>query len=248
MNAGKSTALLQSNYNYYERGMETLLFLPKIDADSNDGKIHSRIGLTAEAHSVDSDFNFFNFGLKNRKNLIHSKLMSKIFSNKKVFLHLFEPNKYLIKNLSSKFSGHSINEVAISDFNSESDLYINSISSQSSLIEDNSFIGEEVEKIIVNTIRLDKYIVEKQIEKINLLKLDVEGYELNSLKSLGEYLNQENIEIIKVEIHFQKGDNFGSINEILNKNGFYLDGFTNTKYLKGEILFVDAYYSAKGLN
>ena len=61
MNAGKSTALLQSNYNYRERGMETLLFLPKIDADSNDGKIHSRIGLTAGAHSVDLDFNFFNF-------------------------------------------------------------------------------------------------------------------------------------------------------------------------------------------
>ena len=61
MNAGKSTALLQSNYNYHERGMETLLFLPKIDADNNDGKIHSRIGLTAEAYSVDSDFNFFNF-------------------------------------------------------------------------------------------------------------------------------------------------------------------------------------------
>ena len=61
MNAGKSTALLQSNYNYHERGMETLLFLPKIDADSNDGKIHSRIGLTADAHSVDLDFNFFNF-------------------------------------------------------------------------------------------------------------------------------------------------------------------------------------------
>lgn len=61
MNAGKSTALLQSNYNYHERGMETLLFLPKIDADSNDGKIHSRIGLTAKAHCVDSDFNFFNF-------------------------------------------------------------------------------------------------------------------------------------------------------------------------------------------
>ena len=61
MNAGKSTALLQSNYSYHERGMETLLFLPKIDADSNDGKIHSRIGLTAGAHSVDLNFNFFNF-------------------------------------------------------------------------------------------------------------------------------------------------------------------------------------------
>ena len=41
--------------------METLLFLPKIDADSNDGKIHSRIGLTADAHSVDVNFNFFSF-------------------------------------------------------------------------------------------------------------------------------------------------------------------------------------------
>ena len=61
MNAGKSTALLQSNYNYHERGMETLLFLPKIDADNNDGKVHSRIGLTADAHSIDGDFNFFNF-------------------------------------------------------------------------------------------------------------------------------------------------------------------------------------------
>jgi len=61
MNAGKSTALLQSNYNYHERGMETLLFLPKIDADNNDGKIHSRIGLTADAHSVDLNFDFFSF-------------------------------------------------------------------------------------------------------------------------------------------------------------------------------------------
>ena len=61
MNAGKSTALLQSNYNYQEKGMNTLLFLPKIDADSSDGKIHSRIGLVAEAESVDRDFNFFDF-------------------------------------------------------------------------------------------------------------------------------------------------------------------------------------------
>ena len=61
MNAGKSTALLQSNYNYQERGMKTLLFLPKIDADMNDGMIQSRIGLNAEAHSTDSTFNFFDF-------------------------------------------------------------------------------------------------------------------------------------------------------------------------------------------
>jgi len=69
MNAGKSTALLQSNYNYNERGMDTLLFLPKVDADANKNKIHSRIGLIADAISVDESFNFFEYvqNFKNKK-------------------------------------------------------------------------------------------------------------------------------------------------------------------------------------
>ena len=79
MNAGKSTALLQSNYNYLEKGMNTLLFLPKIDADSNDGKIHSRIGLVAEAESVDRDFNFFDFVLNEQINReIHCILIDEV--------------------------------------------------------------------------------------------------------------------------------------------------------------------------
>ena len=69
MNAGKSTALLQSNYNYNERGMDTLLFLPKVDADANKNKIHSRIGLIADAISVDTSFDFFEYvqSFKNEK-------------------------------------------------------------------------------------------------------------------------------------------------------------------------------------
>ena len=69
MNAGKSTALLQSNYNYNERGMDTLLFLPKVDADANKNKIHSRIGLIADAISVDTSFDFFEYvhNFKNEK-------------------------------------------------------------------------------------------------------------------------------------------------------------------------------------
>ena len=69
MNAGKSTALLQSNYNYNERGMDTLLFLPKVDADANKNKIHSRIGLIADAISVDMSFDFFEYvqNFKNKK-------------------------------------------------------------------------------------------------------------------------------------------------------------------------------------
>lgn len=55
MNAGKSTVLLQSAYNYNERGMDTLLFTPTIDQRYGAGKVSSRIGLHADAVSFTSD-------------------------------------------------------------------------------------------------------------------------------------------------------------------------------------------------
>ena len=61
MNAGKSTALLQSNHNYKESNLKTILFLPKDIAVKSNNKIVSRIGLEAEAISIDNDFNFFKY-------------------------------------------------------------------------------------------------------------------------------------------------------------------------------------------
>ncbi|KOY60876.1 thymidine kinase [Photorhabdus heterorhabditis] len=49
MNAGKSTSLLQSSYNYNERGMRTLIFTAEIDTRFGKGKVSSRIGLSAGA-------------------------------------------------------------------------------------------------------------------------------------------------------------------------------------------------------
>jgi thymidine kinase len=49
MNAGKSTTLLQSSFNYRERGMHTLLFTAAIDDRYGIGVIKSRIGLGADA-------------------------------------------------------------------------------------------------------------------------------------------------------------------------------------------------------
>lgn len=59
MNAGKSTTLLQSDYNYRERGMDTLLFTPNIDNRFAQGAITSRIGLQANAISFDDQFNLY---------------------------------------------------------------------------------------------------------------------------------------------------------------------------------------------
>ena len=57
MNAGKSTALLQADYNYRERGMRTCRLTARLDDRAGDGRIASRIGIAAAAETfgVDDD-------------------------------------------------------------------------------------------------------------------------------------------------------------------------------------------------
>ena len=55
MNAGKSTNLLQADFNYRERGMRTMLFTAAIDTRFAPGVITSRIGLSAPAAAFVAD-------------------------------------------------------------------------------------------------------------------------------------------------------------------------------------------------
>ncbi len=61
MNAGKSTTLLQSSYNYKERGMDTILFAPAFDDRFGDPAIYSRIGLKQQAVLFNKNFNIFEY-------------------------------------------------------------------------------------------------------------------------------------------------------------------------------------------
>lgn len=49
MNAGKSSTLLQADFNYRERGMQTMLWTAALDDRLSQGTIGSRIGLEAGA-------------------------------------------------------------------------------------------------------------------------------------------------------------------------------------------------------
>nr|WP_259779911.1 thymidine kinase [Aestuariispira ectoiniformans] len=57
MNAGKSKIMLQSSYNYRERGMNTMLFTASLDDRYGIGRVASRIGLEADAHIYRADDN-----------------------------------------------------------------------------------------------------------------------------------------------------------------------------------------------
>ena len=59
MNAGKSTALLQSSYNYQERGMRTVVYTAEIDDRFGAGKVSSRIGLSSPAKLFNQNSSLF---------------------------------------------------------------------------------------------------------------------------------------------------------------------------------------------
>ena len=66
MNAGKSTSLLQSNHNYLESNLDTMIFLPNETNKASNGQIISRIGLKAKAVIADKNFNFISYIKKNK--------------------------------------------------------------------------------------------------------------------------------------------------------------------------------------
>jgi len=59
MNAGKSTHLLQSSYNYQERGLSTAIYTAKIDDRFAKGKVASRLGIDADAYLFDDNSDMF---------------------------------------------------------------------------------------------------------------------------------------------------------------------------------------------
>lgn len=85
MNAGKSTILLQSNYNYQERGMDTVLYAPSIDDRYGIVKITSRIGLSADARIVEKDFDLF------------ADVAKQYANNKKIACILIDEAQFLTK-------------------------------------------------------------------------------------------------------------------------------------------------------
>lgn len=84
MNAGKSTILLQSSYNYRERGMHTLVLSPVVDNRFGIGKVCSRIGLETESTAFSPSENLF-------------RLIQKEHAQKTIHCVLIDESQFLTK-------------------------------------------------------------------------------------------------------------------------------------------------------
>ena len=132
-------------------------------------------------------------------------------------IHAFEPQKEIFDVLNLNFGKNKkifLNSEGVSDINSTKEMNLNSLTSTStfSTINKNSpwFKFKNIvlnkkdsfqKKIEIKTIRLDDYFKVKDINKIDLLKIDTEGHELKVLNGAKKIFENNKIKYLLIEIH-----------------------------------------------
>lgn len=81
----------------------------------------------------------------------------------------------------------------------------------------------------VNIVTLDTFCGEHNILSIDLLKLDVQGWESDVIEGAGDLLDKKKVRFIFAEAAFRRGDGdmtlFGFLDEKLAERGFLFSGF-----------------------
>ena len=171
-------------------------------------------------------------------------------------LHIFEPSKKCVDFLKSKYDRKNFNIInkAVSNSERASFFYENEILSQSSLHKNKNAYNKNYNnnnKYKINCITLDNYCKKFSKKfKIDLLKIDAEGEDLNILKGSEKLLKKKKIKTIKIELlnSINKKDgksNLIEICEFLNKRGYYLSTIVKTKFNKNKLLMMDTYFEKK---
>lgn len=162
------------------------------------------------------------------------------FNLKKILM--FEPQTNIFKFIKKKYFKDKyikIYNCALSDKEKKQTLYINKHDLTTSLTQINkknnylnlkaTLFGGTINDMIldeknIKTFRLDKMIKTNNIAKIDLLKIDTEGHELQVLKGTGSFLKSK-VNFILIEFHnsniFQNYDK-NKIHKYLTNNNFKL--------------------------
>lgn len=119
-------------------------------------------------------------------------------------IHCFEPSKDTFEQLKKNVRSDKVmlNNFGMSDTTTEATLFCNSDSGLASLFERQFDEGCNVKEIRSETIRLDtidNYCENKEIDHIDLLKLDIEGNEINALHGASNMLDLQKITAIQIE-------------------------------------------------
>jgi len=118
----------------------------------------------------------------------------------------FEPNKKLVDFCNHLFKIAKVYPFAVS---SKSGVSILNIPRKGNGLQDTraslEALGDDVERIEIETIKLDDWVRDQSISKIDVIKIDVEGHEFDSIKGCENILKSiKPILIIEIELRHAK--------------------------------------------
>ena len=168
----------------------------------------------------------------------HEGEFVKHFKNKNIIFYLFEPNQKKFFFLKKKFKKKNYNIInfGLGYLEIKKKLYLSNLTHSSSFLKPQiKNLFNKIKFFLISNKskrtkydyayikRLDKFTYQKKIKKIDILKIDTEGYELNVLKGAGKLIKNNNISKILIEKHrflVQKNNDYNKIFLFLKKNNY----------------------------
>ncbi|MDE4145973.1 MAG: FkbM family methyltransferase [Pseudophaeobacter sp. bin_em_oilr2.035] len=170
------------------------------------------------------------------------------FHNRQIFC--FEPVKNTFAALQTKAAGYEGVEVfhtAMSDKVGTIEMLAEGTSGLNRVLEADVPGGSQQRIETVHATTVDQFLAERQLSRIGLLKIDVEGYEMNVLRGAQRAIASRSIDFILCECEFQDrpGEPHGDFFEIfshLTQQGLrlvsvYTGGVDQNGWRFGDVLF-----------
>ena len=182
-----------------------------------------------------------------------SKQLSKFFPKAKIYaIEPFPPFFKTLSCLQKDKYNISAHKIALSDFNRTSKLNINKSEGTNSLLDSNFEYSEVFDNLLkkedqieVICTTLDSFTEENKIEFLDIIKLDLQGYESKALEGASNFLKNHKVGVILCEIIFEdiyKGQSnpFELINYLVKKHSFEFFNIYQKIYHKGKLIKADA--------
>ena len=158
--------------------------------------------------------------------------------------------------LRTKFASLShvaLYQCAVGDSVGEAVLHVSRFEEASSLLpmtdEASGLFGRDLQtkdSIVVPVRTLDSIVAQEQLQSVDLLKLDVQGFELRVLRGAVETLRRTKVVMAEVAFYLQyeNGTRFDDLNEFLRDHGFMLHNLVGFQRGRdGAVLQADAVYT-----
>ena len=165
---------------------------------------------------------------------------SKVFENAKI--HCFEPSPRAFQVLQRNLVGDrfSLHNSAVSDITGTTKFYLNENHETNSLLlstQTNSVVDHLTKyrsEISVDAITLQQHCRDRNIDSIDLLKVDVQGATMNVIEGCSELLQKGKIRLIQCEVEFleiyKNQKLFHHVATYLEKNDFSLYSLYNLHF------------------